>query len=111
MFSPRTPSELADLVKGQTEIGAQHASKPHIGYWLRVEGSVLDVYESGMKNELTVQIRESQGGEIVFLDFKDDVWGARIRPLTIKDSIAAVGKIESIDQSGYITLEECEVLF
>ena len=110
ILSLRTPSELLKLVKGQTEIGARHAAEPHIGYWLRVNGSVLNVLEYSLGNILTVYMRDSQSGETVFLDFENEVWGARVRPLTTRDKISAAGKIKKIATTGYIKLEECEIL-
>ena len=110
VFSPRTPSELIALAKGQTEIGAAHATKPHIGYWLSVGGSVLNVYESGIKKTLTVHIRDDASQESVFLHFAPNVWDTHLRPLTKEDRIAAIGKIISVNPSEFITLEECELV-
>ena len=110
IFTPRTIAELLEMVKGQTEIAARHITKPHIGYWLKVDGTILGVSESFKENLLIVHADDSQSQESVFLDFKDSVWGARIRPLAKGDKIVAIGKIESISITGYISLEECELV-
>ena len=44
--SPRSPSELAVLVKGKTATAARDITATHIGTWIQVWGPVANVIES-----------------------------------------------------------------
>ena len=110
VFSRRTPAELIALVKGHTEIMAKHVGKPHIGHWMKVEGAIINVQDSGLDKVITVHMNESRNQVTVFLDFDKKRWESHVSALAIGDRIAAIGRIDIIAQGEWISLNECEML-
>ena len=111
IYSRRTPAELVDEVKGRTDIAAEHISKPYLGQWLQVEGLVDDVRDRYKVIRVYLPRGEIGSSEpSFFLDFDADVWRDIFATLHKGDRISAAGKIKHIAPSGYISLEECELI-
>ena len=106
IFSPRTPAELVDEIKGMTEVVAERVSERHIGQWLKVHGPIRDVSNRG--GAISVDIMETEPS--FFLDFDQSRWSKRLDSFNIGDQISVIGKIQGIDRDGYISLEECELV-
>ena len=109
-MSPRTPAELVAEIEGFTQIAAASAVKRHVGLWLPVEGTVVDVSERSFDQTIGVYLRESKDGVTVMLDFDGTRWRAQLSSLNVGDQLAAVGRIEDIHFSGFVNLEECSLL-
>ncbi|MCY4653977.1 MAG: hypothetical protein OXC95_12535 [Dehalococcoidia bacterium] len=105
-FSPRTPNELVDEVKGMTDVVATRVSARHIGQWLKVDGPIEDV--STEVREICVQILETEPS--FFLYFDESSWSTRLASFNVGDQISVIGKIRRIGRFGYVTLEECELV-
>ena len=108
-FSPRSPAELVASVEGLTEIAAERASKRHMGLWLEVEGSVLDVSSLPFDSTISVHLKESKDEATLFLDFNSSRWARLLSSLDVGDRISAIGEIESISRHGSISLKKCEL--
>ena len=106
IFSPRTPSELVDEVKGMTEVSAELFSKRHIGQWLKVDGPVEDIRRE--MRTICVHIMNTEPS--FFLDFDEGCWSTRLASFNVGDHISAIGKIKYIGRGGYVSLEECELV-
>lgn len=113
IFSRRTPEELVALVKDHTGWTASDLTRPHIGTWLRIEGTV-DNISPPSDHTITVSVDLSRGHLmrsmlLVFLSFDKTRWRDRLRILTIGDPITVIGKIRQIDKET-MNLEECELI-
>lgn len=110
VFSRRTPAELVGLGKGLTEIAAGDVVKSHIGNWLKVEGLVNDVSSSMGGKDIMVVLERSDLHILLLLHFDASKWKPQVSTLIIGDKISVIGTIRSIDRTGYVSLEECELL-
>ena len=109
-FSPRTLKELVDSVEGLTEIAADKVSERHIGLWLSVEGSVIDIREMIFSdNLLAVQmsVSENDASAVLYCDKKR--WGQLLNSVDVGDQMTAIGRIASIGRYRTISLDECEL--
>ena len=108
IFCPRTPAELIDKVKGCTEIQAEYISKPYLGQWMGIEGNITDVSQRSYMNQITVYMFDNEPSFALYFDAS--TWGTQIGSFDVGDRISAIGKIESIQRGGIISLEECELV-
>ena len=110
-ISPRTPAELVAEIKGLTEIVATDVSRRHIGQWLRVQGQVRDVSQRFIsKGTIIVSITGAETTLLLFLYFDAKIWGSQVSSFIVGDRISAIGKIDRIDRTGLIRLEECALV-
>ena len=113
IFSPRSPDELVNEVKGLTDIRRQHAIQLHLGQWLHVEGRIRNVGQMAPDDEITVSVDLTKSGVTVFMDFAPSYWQARLQAANIGDTISAIGKIENVQSyggDGFVSLDECELV-
>ena len=109
VFSPRTPTELVAEIEGKsmTTLTAAAVSQRHIGQWLRVNGSIDNIYD--WLGSITVSIKTLEHQTSMTLQFNKNVWLETLKPFNIGDQITAIGKIDSISSIS-VTLEECELI-
>ena len=113
VFSPRTPDELVNEVKGLTDIRRQHAIQLHLGQWLHVAGRIRNVEQMAPDDEITVSVDLTESGVTVFMDFAPSYWQARLQAANINDTISSIGKIKDVRSyggNGFVSLDECELL-
>jgi len=117
IFSPRSPSELAALTEGKTEIAARAATKPHIGTWLQFQGRVVDVVATSIDvidtgvvdgNLTVVDLEGSRHEPMIEAHFRGSWWKS-IQILAVGDQITVRGEIDDISPDN-ITLTECELV-
>lgn len=111
VFSPRTPAELLEAIEGLTDLAAETVSRPHIGSWLRLEGKIRNMSLLRLsKEQINVSLVLPLDEVDVFLLFRADIWKERLELYVEGDQISAIGKILSVSRSGYVQLEECELI-
>lgn len=113
VFSPRTPDELVNEVKGLTDIRRQHTIQLHLGQWLHVTGHIRDVRQTFSDGEIAVSVGLVKSDVRVLLYFAPSYWQTRLQAANIGDTISAIGKIKDIEPfggSGLIWLDECDML-
>ena len=109
IISPRTPDELVDEVKGKTKIAANSISKRHIGQWLIVSGTIFEIYKLNSSEYTTVHLRKTESQPDMMLGFVSTEWHEVLSAFNVGDTISAMGKIESISNLGYVSLEDCKL--
>lgn len=106
IFSPRTPVELVDEIKGMTGVVAKRVSERHIGQWLKVTGPVKDVSNKG--DEIFVYISKTEPSMLLYFDASR--WGKSLASYNVGDQISVIGQIEYISRGGSVRLEKCELV-
>ena len=106
--SPRSPSDLAALVKGKTAIAARAITAPYIGTWLKVRSPVANVIESDDGEGREVWLEGSEVEPAIVSSF-EGCWSKRVEILAIGDMVTVKGEIASITPI-FIELKECELV-
>ena len=104
IFSPRSPEELLDEVKGKTKMAAKLASQRHVGHWLKVSDRIEDMEEEEPLGTIWVIM---DGPFICYFKTRD--WGKTLMGCNPGDPIQLIGEISSINASA-ITLKNCELV-
>ncbi len=112
ILSPRTPEELVAEIEGRTEIVAKEISKRHIGTWLRVEGTITSMSDYMYVDDRRIIVGLDRGDDLVpiYLNFSGSKWRNRLMSFDNGDAISAEGQIEDVSTSGFVSLENCELL-
>lgn len=113
VFSPRTPDELVNEVKGLTDIRRQHVIQLHLGEWLHVAGCIRDVQQISPGDEIKVSVALKESGVTAFMVFVPSYWQASLQAANIGDTISANGRIKNVEfflGYGSVTLDECELV-
>jgi|NGEPerStandDraft_6_1074524.scaffolds.fasta_scaffold08182_3 hypothetical protein len=103
-----TPLQLAQIYEQRTTVEANKLAEVHVGTWLPISGSVLDIWEvKGVNQEPWMTIVKVDGVAGVICSFRQE-WYQRTAILQKGDQVKIIGKISHFD--GYtIKLEECEI--
>ena len=110
IYTVRKSEDLIKSVTGLTSIEADRVVEPHIGKWLKVEGSINDISLSKFSEDFyyILNIGHPLDRTHVVLFFEKS-WGPTIETMQRGDWISAEGKINSIDNRS-IMLKQCELL-
>ena len=103
IFVQRTIQELSELCNGKTSAAAQHAIKPYIGFWLKIDGPVRNVAEIYGRWHVALNTEP-----MVHLFFARR-WGKRMSVLQAGDLLVAIGKIDGATHDS-ISLKSCELV-
>ena len=110
IFSPRTPKQLREMVKGKTEMAATSVIKPHLDTWIAVQGRVFEVSEMIAGDDICVAIKlEDEDETLVTMFFEKERWKRQVVILDKGDSVKARGKIRKVSEQS-ISLEQCELM-
>ena len=104
VFSPRTPEQLLDEVKGKTEMAAQLITKRHIGQWLRGESEIVNISQDKHNDKIYVGLLGP------FSCYFSDSWKNKLAGYNPRDRIRVIGQIEKISPMGIIRLVDCELV-
>lgn len=113
VFSPRTPDELVNEVRGLTDIRRQHAIQLHLSQWLHATGHIRNVRQGVPGGEIIVSVDLTNSDVAISFSFDPSLWQARLQAANIGDTVSAIGKIRDLDSHGgygIVWLDECELL-
>ena len=104
-----TPGYLASLYGEHTEIQADRLLEAFVGKWMRVSGSVEDVFALGENRASVTFPYEGPSDPSVVMRFRGKaIIDNELRVLKKGDRIAVIGQIESAGPY-LVTLENCEL--
>ena len=107
-FTARSAADLIQSMQGLTGIEMDRIAKPHIGKWLKAEGSIHNIH-AARRYGYFVSMQNVQGrGELVML-FEQDTETGIIEILIRGDRLTAQCRMRDIDHHA-IHLENCEVI-
>ena len=100
------PEYLAGFFENRTNIQGTKLAEPYIGKWIRISGSLSNVYEYG--DFVVIFIHKPFPSPTIEMYFGKE-WIEHISVLKIGDDTKVLGKIKEIS-SGTVTLENCELI-
>jgi hypothetical protein len=104
-----TPAYLASLYGEHTEIQADKLLEAFVGKWMRVSGSVEEVFATDENGACVAFPHEGPDEPSVMMYFRGKaVIDDQLRVLKIGDRITVIGQIESAS-AGVIVLKNCEL--
>jgi hypothetical protein len=103
VFVNTTPQYLMNLYQDRLEIQGDALAKPYFGKWIKVNGTVHNVYQTCVL--LDVNKEYWSRADLYF----DDKWRDRLQLLQKAQPLSAIGQIQRISLFE-VTLRECELL-
>jgi hypothetical protein len=113
-----SPSFLASLYHGRTEIEGDRLFAPYRGKWMRVSGTVRNI-ENNIFGGKIVTLQAGPGGLLdrifgTFVDtdvlaYFEPAWDERISVMRGGDRVTIIGIIESSGTLGGLDLQRCEL--
>ena len=104
-YTPRTPTELLDAIRGRTSIEVERINERNIGSRIRVRGEVNDISKRSEEYILTINLeREGDESSVFVIAYFDESWSSKLRTLEIGDQLNIDGEIEDINKYGFIRL-------
>lgn len=108
-----TPVTLKQLIRGQTEIQAEHTMSPYMEKWMKVSGYILGISKIQLirseETHISVIISDEEGGyPISSLIFKEKNF-PNYQFAKIGSIIHACGKVSGLSM-GSVNFEDCELI-
>lgn len=111
-YLTQTPSDLAGLYKIHTDLQVDRLKADYIQKWMRVTGTVANVRQLTLSDQVRVRLRLSEAGEPaphawIHADFPAER-GALVSHLKVGDALSVEGRVEDFSDS-WVTLRDCEI--
>jgi hypothetical protein len=106
-FSKRTPHELAEQIRGLTEMAAKPIVERHRGAWLQVHTRIDDMAVQGSRLVVENLVSYTQPGLV--MSFQKRTWSDKLKILDRGDRIDVIGRISDM-YDDVIWLEDCELV-
>ena len=107
IYTARTVAELLQPIKEMTSIEIQKYKKPHVGKWIRAQGTIWDMHDRD--DSLFAYVGHMKFGPLTHFKFRKDKWASRLETMRRGDRLSAEGRIVDLNGDG-LFLDDCVIV-